>query len=141
MPNYVNKSLHKFQHPTPRRDQYAPHQWTHPNYSATNKLANTLDTSPPIPEERKHRFKQIVVTFLYYTHAVEFTMLSYINKIEDQQAHPIHNTEAVITHLLYCAATNPVVLFQFNASYMVIHIYSDASYFSKPRARSCTGGH
>ena len=26
MPNYVTKALHKFQHPTPKRAQYAPHQ-------------------------------------------------------------------------------------------------------------------
>ena len=50
MPNYVTKSLHKFQHLTPRRAQYAPHQWTRPNYGATNQLATNLDTSPPIPE-------------------------------------------------------------------------------------------
>ena len=49
MPNYVNKSLHKFQHPTPKRAQYSPHQWTRSNYGATKQLANPLDTSPPIP--------------------------------------------------------------------------------------------
>ena len=32
MPIYVTKALHKFQHPTPKRAQYAPHQWTLPNY-------------------------------------------------------------------------------------------------------------
>ena len=26
MPNYVTKALHKFQHPNPKRTQYAPHQ-------------------------------------------------------------------------------------------------------------------
>ena len=50
MPNYLTKALHKFQHPTRKRAQYAPHQWTQPNYGATKKLATPLDTSPPIPE-------------------------------------------------------------------------------------------
>ena len=31
MPKYVTKSLQKFQNLTPRRDQYAPHQWTRQN--------------------------------------------------------------------------------------------------------------
>ena len=35
MSNYVTKALHKFQHSTPKRAQYAPHQWTRPNYGAT----------------------------------------------------------------------------------------------------------
>ena len=53
MPNYVTKSLRKFQHPTQNRTQYAPHQWTRQNYGATKQLATPLDTSPPISEEQK----------------------------------------------------------------------------------------
>ena len=64
MPNYVTKALHKFQHPTPKRAQYSPHQWTRPNYGATKQLANPLDTSPPIPEDRKRRIQKIIETFL-----------------------------------------------------------------------------
>ena len=49
MPNYMTKAIHKFQHPNPKRAQYAPHQWTHPNDGATKQLATPLYTSPPIP--------------------------------------------------------------------------------------------
>ena len=42
MPNYVTKALHKFQHPTPKRAQYAPHQWTRPNYGVTKINRNSL---------------------------------------------------------------------------------------------------
>ena len=65
MKNYVTKSLHKFQHTTPRRAQHAPHQWTRPNYVTTKQLATLLDASPPIPEGKKGRIQQIVVTLLY----------------------------------------------------------------------------
>ena len=64
IPNYVTKALHKFQHPTPRRVQYVPHQWTRPNYGATKQQATPLNTSPPIPEERKRKIQQIVSTFI-----------------------------------------------------------------------------
>ena len=64
MPNYLTKALHKFQHTTPNRDQYAPHQWTRPNYGATKQLANPLDDSPPIPGKKNCRVQQIIVTFL-----------------------------------------------------------------------------
>ena len=64
MSNYVIKALYKFQHPTPKRAQYAPHQWTRPNYGATKQLATPLDNSPPIPEERKRRIQKIIGTFL-----------------------------------------------------------------------------
>ena len=67
MPNYVTKLLHKIQHPTQNCAQYAPHQWTRPNYGATKQLATPLDTSPPIPEEQKLRIQQIIGTLLYYS--------------------------------------------------------------------------
>ena len=51
------------------------------------------------------------------------------------------NTEAAIAHLLECVATNPPAVVQFKASYMVLHVDSDASYLSELRARSRTGGH
>ena len=86
MPNYVTKALHKFQHPTPKRAQYSPHQWTRPNYGATKQLATPLDTSPPIPEEQKRRIQQIIGTFLYYTRAVDCTMLPALNTLAEQQS-------------------------------------------------------
>ena len=130
MPNYVNKALRKFQHTTPKRAQYAPHQWTRPNYGATKQLANPLDTSPPIPEERKRRIQQIIGTFLYYARDVDCTMLPSINTLAEQQSSPTKNTEAAITHFLYYAATNPSAVIQYKASNMILHIDSDASYLS-----------
>jgi hypothetical protein len=32
MPGYIEDALHKFQHPIPKRPQYAPHNWTVPDY-------------------------------------------------------------------------------------------------------------
>ena len=125
MPNYVTKALHKFQHPTPRHAQYAPHQWTRPNYGAAKQLEFTLDTSPPIPEEQNCRIQNIVETFLYYAHAVDFTMVSALNTLEEQQSNPNKNTEAAITQFLDYAATNPYAIIQYKSSNMILHIDSD----------------
>ena len=81
IPNYVATSLHKFQHTTPKRAQYAPHQWTRPNYGATKQLSTTLDTSPPISEEWKSMIPKIVGTFFYFARAVDFIMLPALNTI------------------------------------------------------------
>ena len=81
MPNYVTKALHKFQHPTPKRAQYAPHQWMQPNYVATKQLTTPLDTSMSILEEQNRRIQQIVVMFLYYDRAVNYNMMIALNKI------------------------------------------------------------
>ena len=81
MPNYVTKALHKFQHPTPKHDQYAPHQLTCPDYGATKQLSTHLDTSPPIPEEQNHRIQQIIGKLLYYARDVDCTMLPDLNTL------------------------------------------------------------
>ena len=112
MPNYVTKALHTFQHTTPKPAQYTPHQWTRPNNGATKQLATTLDTSPPIPEERKRRIQQIIGIFLYYSQAVYCTMLPALNTLAEQQSSPNTNTEAVITHFLDYSATNLSAIIQ-----------------------------
>ena len=113
MQKYVTKTLHKFQHPTPKRSQYAPHQRTRPNYGATKQLATPLDTSPPIPEEQKRRIQQIIGTFLEYARAVECTILPALNALAEQQSNPTKNTEAEITHFLDYASTNPSAIIQY----------------------------
>ena len=84
IPNYVTKSLHKFQHPSLRQSQYVSHQWTGSNYSATKQLTTPLDTSPPIPDKHKLRIQQIVGNFLYYTHAMDWTTMTVLTTISEQ---------------------------------------------------------
>ena len=132
----MTKALHKFQHPSPRRAQYEPHQCTRPNFGATNKLETTLDNSPSITEEQHCRIQQIVGSFLYYAFVVDCNMLTYINTIVEQQSNPTHSTESAITHFQNYAATNPSATIQYKFSDMILHIDSYASYISKPRRRA-----
>ena len=127
MPNYVTKELNRFQYPNQQRAQYTLHQWTGQNYGDTNQLANPLDNLLPIPQERKCRIQQIVVTFLYYERVVDCTMLTDLNLIAEQQAHQNHNIEDTITHILDYAATNPTALVKLRACDIVLHIDSDSS--------------
>ena len=121
MPNYVTKSPHKFQHNTPRRFQYTPHQRTRPSYGAKKQLETPLDTSPPIPEERKGRIQQIVGTFLCYARAVDCTMIPALNTIAEQHPNPTQNTGAEITQFLDYVAKNPSVIVQYKSSNITSH--------------------
>ena len=85
IPNYVTKALHKFQHPTPRRAQYAPHQWTQTNYVATKKLSGT---------------------FLYYNRSIECKIIPALNKMAEKQSNLTKDTEASITQFPHYASTN-----------------------------------
>ena len=68
-------------------------------------------------------------------------MLPALNTLAEQQSSATKNTEAAITHFLDYSATNPSAIIQYKASDMILHIDSDTSYLSEPRARSRTGDH
>ena len=85
-----------------------------------------MDTSPPIPEERKRRIQQIIGTFLYYSCDVDCTILPARNTLAEQQSIPNKNTEAAINHFLDYTATNLSAIIQYKASNTILQIDSDA---------------
>ena len=68
-------------------------------------------------------------------------MLPALNTLAEKKSSPTKNAEAAITHLLEYSATNLYMIIQYKASTIILHIASDASYLSEPRASSRTGGH
>jgi hypothetical protein len=47
MPGYIKDALHKFQHPLPKRPQYAPHNWTVPANKSSMRHHLTWPRLPP----------------------------------------------------------------------------------------------
>ena len=47
MPGYVEKQLHRYQHPKPPKAQYAPHKWSVPSYG-TSPQHIQIDISDPL---------------------------------------------------------------------------------------------
>ena len=68
-------------------------------------------------------------------------MLPALNTLAEKHSSPTKNTEAAITHFLDYAATNLSAIIQYKAIDVILHIDSEASYLSEPRARSRNGGH
>jgi hypothetical protein len=48
MPGYIKDALQKFQHPLPKRPQYAPHNWTVPACGQSIQYAPLPDASLPV---------------------------------------------------------------------------------------------
>ena len=141
MPGYIQAMLHKYQHPSPKRAQHAPHTWTVPNYGAKQQLTIPEDTTTLlIPAEIK-RVQQITGTLLYYARAVDPTLLVALGTIAAQQARRTATTTAAINQLLDYCHTHPTATIRYRASDMILKIHSDASYLSEAKARSRAGGH
>ena len=141
MPAYIKEVLHKFQHPAPSRPQDAPHAWNQPVYVAAVQYADQPNDSSLLPPNSIILFHQIIGTFLYYAIAVDPNILVEIGAIASQQSKATQATHDATVWLLNYAASHPNATICYNASDMVLHLHSDASYLSDPGARSRVGGH
>ena len=140
MPGYVEEALKRFAHPTPITPQHSPFKWTRPVYGQSIQYAKEEDTTPVLNTNDTKRVQQVVGTFLYYARAIDNTMLPALNDIAAQQSAPTETTATQITQILDYAASHPDAVIKFQASDMVLHIHSDASYLSAPKARSKVAG-
>ena len=141
MPGYVQQAVNNFQYriKSPNKTTDAPHP-----YKATIKLE--LPMPPQIdncaklsPQVIKH-LKQIVGTFLFYSRAVDPTMLTALSIISTEQTQGTQTTKEKADHFLTYTATHPNATIKFYKSDMILKIHSDASYLSEQQGRVALGG-
>ena len=89
-----------------------------------------------------HLTQSIVGNFLYYTRAIDSTMMPALNDISSEQANTTESTLKKCKTLLDYAATYPNVSVRFYESDMILHIDSDSdlAYIVKAKARSRVAG-
>jgi hypothetical protein len=141
MPGYIAKALSRFAHETPSKPQHQPHPHAEKTYGATVQYAKALDNSPLLPPNSKTYIQQVLGVLLYYGRAVDSTVLVALSSIASAQAAPTELTLSLIKQLLDYVATHPDAILTYKKSDMVLAVHSDASYLSKPQARSRAGGH
>ena len=90
------------------------------------------DSSPLLPAKTIHLVHHIVGTLLYYSIAVDPTIITALCSISEQQEKGTEQTYANTLWLLNYATTHPNATIQYTASDMVLHIHSNASYLFKP---------
>ena len=86
MPGYVAAALPKFQHPPPTKKQDAPHPCKRPIYGAHTQYATPDNDSPLRLPATINQVEQIVGTFMYYSLAVDPTILVVLGDLSSQQA-------------------------------------------------------
>jgi hypothetical protein len=99
------------------------------------------DVTQLLSKEEKKYIQQVLGTFLYYGQAVDSTMLTALSSITSNQAKPTEETMSNIKHFLDYMASNQDAIITYHANGMVLVMHSNASYWSKPKARSPAGGH
>jgi hypothetical protein len=139
MPDYVSNVLSKFQHDAPNHPKHTPSKYFTPVYGATTQYA-TKDQTPPITANQGLTIQKVTGSVLYYARTVDSTVLMPLNDIATEQTKATEKTQAATNQLLDYLATHPDATIRYRASYMILHIHSDASYLSVSNARSRLGG-
>jgi hypothetical protein len=75
MPGYIDTALTKYQHTKLTTPQHGPYQAA-PNQYGANVQRVAADTSAPLNKAKIKRVQDIVGTLLYYTRAVDPTLLT-----------------------------------------------------------------
>ena len=140
MKGYVARALQRFQHTTPDTPQHSPHACKPIQYGAKTQLTDDPDTSPSLNADLIRRLQEIVGVFLFYGRAIDSTMLVALGTLASAQNKGTTLTMDAACQLLDYAATHPDAIIRFHPSDMQLHCHSDASYLSKPEAKSRIGG-
>ena len=75
MPGYVNMALIRFKHRTPKQKQDQPYQHVIPNYGAKTQYAVVPVGTTLLNKDGKKFVQQVAGNFLYYSRAMDSTML------------------------------------------------------------------
>ena len=141
MPGYIERALARFQHPTPRLPEHAPHPWQKPTYGAKTQFALVPDVTTALDATDKTRILEVLGTLLFYARAIDSTLLTAIGELATEQSEGTQATMQKLSQLLNYCATHPDATVRFSASDMILAIESDASYLSVIKARSRAAGY
>jgi hypothetical protein len=84
MPGYVSNLLSKFQHDAPKHPQHTPSWYGMPVYGANTQYATKYET-PPRTAQQCLTIQKVPGSILYYTRAVDPTVLMPLNDIATDQ--------------------------------------------------------
>ena len=137
-PGYIDKVLQRFSLQQ-TKGAASPALYTPPSYGNPDQRPVSDDSAaltPPLILQ----VQEIVGCLLYYARGVDITILTAVNHLASLQANPTHDTMIAAHRLLAYCARYPNNSIRYHACDMILHIQSDASYLSRPGARSVAGG-
>jgi hypothetical protein len=140
MPGYIKVALHKYQHAAPARPEHAPHTWKPPIYGAKTQYVEDETTSPALSDKDVNKLQQLTGTVLYYSRAVNPTLIMPISVLASEQSKATAVTAGKVIKLLNYCNTHTETKIRYHAPNMILHIHSDASYLSEKEAKSRAQG-
>jgi hypothetical protein len=139
MNGYIQKLITRVR-PDGIKGASTPAIYVPPNYAKPGAQKATIDASPLATEADKKLLQSVVGTLLYYSRAVDPSICTAVHQLGSIQAQPTQNDMAAMERLLQYVSRHPNNGIRYYASNMKLQLMSDASYLSRPKARSVCGG-
>jgi hypothetical protein len=136
MPGYILKQLQCYKHASPTHPQHRPFYPQPKQHVSTAQQPIAPVTSPPFSKEDIKQVQCVIGSILYYTQAVDLTILMALSTIASKQSKGTKSTMKKYKQLLDYLTTHINATVRFHASNMILNIHSDASYLSKTNAHS-----
>ena len=124
-----------------RRVQHCPYAPEPKRYGIDAQSPLPQDNTGKLNNKEIKQIQKIVGSILYYAQAVNMMVLMALSTIASEQTKGTERTLEKAYQVLDYLATHPDAKVQFRVSDMVLNIHSNASYLSKPNARSRACGH
>ena len=140
VPLSVKKYLKQFMHKL-QKEQHVPHPSAPIIYGRKINIPLQHQLQRASITRIKEFIPHVCGKFLFLDRAVESTLLCPISVIYSQSATPTKDTMQKTQQIMDYIATQEEAVLTFVASDMKFAAHSDASYLSKPKAHSRTGGH
>eukprot|EP00804_Cyclotella_cryptica_P005330 CCRYP_020410-RA/>CCRYP_020410-RA protein AED:0.19 eAED:0.19 QI:0/-1/0/1/-1/1/1/0/760 len=134
MPRYCHKAGQRFRHNIPMKPQHQPYPRTPHTYGAKQQYVDDPDLSAPLDKQDTTFIQEVIGVFLYYTRAVDCTMLTALSSLATQQSKPTQTTLQRINRFLDYAMTHQDAVITYRASNMILAAHSDTSYLSETMA-------
>jgi hypothetical protein len=136
MPGYIKKLLLQYKHCILSKLQYCPYAPTPKQYRAKAQALLPVDISPKLSPDKIKEIQHIIGSILYYTRAINITVLMALSSIAIKQSKGTTNLMQKAKQLLNYLATYNNATICFRASNMIMNIHSDASHLSESNAQS-----
>ena len=107
MPSYVRKALQRFQHILKVGKEYSPHTCAPIQYGQKVQYSDPLDVAEYLSDKETNLVQQMCGTFLYYSIAIDNTILPALINISSEQSKATTNTTKKMVKLLNYLASNP----------------------------------
>jgi hypothetical protein len=141
MPNYISKLLHTIQHPTPAKPQHSPHTHIPIKYGAASQLAIDPPPLASVSDKEIKYVQQVVGSLLYYSQAVDSTLLTALSSIAAKQTQAMSYTIRRFNQILYYVTMHPNACLTFSWSSIQLVCHSNILYLSVSNVQSWAWGH